>query len=124
MNVDERISYTSGFRVKNVDFVYSLYINHYINYSISRNYFDKHPQTNMRPKSPKWIENKESTKNNQKLFSAFDFSYKMNNSNQIEYTPPVSSDKNSMKDYKDFYKMIDESTVDVHTESLSFCTIL
>lgn len=124
LNVDERISYTSEFRVRSVDFAYSLYINQYINYSISRNYFDKHPQTNMRPKSPKWVENKGTNKNDQKLFSAFDFSYKMNNSNQIEYTPPVSSDKNSIKDYKDFYKMVDESNVEVPEKQVSFCNIL
>ena len=37
------------------------------------------------------------------------FSYKMNNSNQIEYTPPVKPKYNNRDDYKDFYNMMDEN---------------
>ena len=124
LNVDERICYLSDFKPIEVSFNNSLYINHFINYSISRNYYDKHPNTSFRPKSPKWISNHKDIKNEQKLFSAFDFSAKMNNSYQIEYTPPLFEDKTKRDDYQEFYSKVDESKVIDKIEGFKFCSIL
>lgn len=126
LNVEERISYLNNLSSVNVDFQDSLYINHYINYAISRNYYEDHPSNNKfyKPKSPVWIKVKNSNLNEQKLFSAFDFSYKMNNSNQIEYTPPVFLDKTKREDYEDFYKKIDNSQIKEYKVESFRCTIL
>jgi len=124
LNVDERISYLTDFKPVKVDFNNSLYINHFINYSISRNYYDKHPNTKFRPKSPKWISSHNNIKNEQRLFSAFDFSYKMNNSYQIEYTPPIFEDKVKREDYNEFYLNIDNCIVKENTSSYQICSIL
>lgn len=124
LNVEERISYLNDFQTIEVNFNDSLYINHFINYSISRNYYDKHPISSFRPKSPVWISSHKNIKNEQKLFSAFDFSSKMNNSYQIEYTPPLFSDKTTRKDYEEFYSKIDNSIVKENLQSYSYCSIL
>ena len=124
LNVDERISYLSDFKSINVNFNNSLYINHFINYSISRNYYDKHPKTSFRPRSPKWIANSKEVKNDQKLFSAFDFSAKMNNSYQIEYTPPLFEDKTKREDYTEFYSNVDSSTIKEKINTPQICIIL
>ena len=124
LNVDERISYLSDFKSVSVDFNNSLYINHFINYSISRNYYNKHPKTSFRPKSPKWIASHKEVKNEQKLFSAFDYSAKMNNSYQIEYTPPLFEDKTKREDYNTFYSNVDSSTIKEKINTPQICTIL
>ena len=124
LDVEERISYLYDFRTLEVSFNNSLYINHFINYSISRNYYDKHPVSSFRPKSPKWISSHKSIKNDQKLFSAFDFSSKMNNSYQIEYTPPLFENMTSREDYKSFYGKIDSSIVKDKIDAYKFCSIL
>lgn len=124
LDVEERISYLTEFTTIDVEFNNSLYINHFINYSISRNYYDKHPNKSFRPKSPKWISSKNEILNEQKLFSAFDFSSKMNNSYQIEYTPPIFEDKNSINDYLSFYKKMDNSVVKTKIEGYQLCNIL
>ena len=124
LKVDERISYLANFDTVKVNFNDSLYINHFINYSISRNYYNKHPNSAFRPKSPKWISSQKEIKNEQKLFSAFDFSSKMNNSYQIEYTPPLFEEKTQLSDYKDFYETINNSIIKVSDSSFKFCSIL
>ena len=124
LGVNERISYINQFNTIKVPFNNSLYINHFINYSISRNYFDKHPNTSFRPKSPKWTSNHKDIKNDQKLFSAFDFSAKMNNSYQIEYTPPLFQDKVKREDYEDFYSKIELSVIKETLNQTPYCSIL
>jgi hypothetical protein len=124
LKVDDRIAYVSNFECKKVEFNNSMYINHYINYAISRNYYDKHPNTSFRPKSPKWISSRSETKNEQHLFSAFDFSAKMNNSYQIEYTPPVIEGKTKREDYNYFYAKMDNAIVKTPNESYKMCIIL
>lgn len=124
LGVDERISYLNDMSSIIVEFNNSLYINHFINYSISRNYYSKHPEKTFRPKSPVWITNHKNIKNDQKLFSAFDFSAKMNNSYQIEYTPPLFADKQERKDYDDFYSIMDNCVVKDEVKSRQFCSIL
>lgn len=107
----------------NVNFEDSLTINHYINYSISRNYYMSNPDKKLRPKSPQWIKDSKKIKNEQRLFSAFDFSTKMNNSYQIEYTPPVIPNHTERKDYKEFYDKVDKSIIKVEKEE-TYCNIL
>ena len=124
LNVNERISYIADFEEEKVEFNNSLYINHFINYSISRNYYNKHPISSFRPKSPKWITNSKEIKNEQKLFSAFDFSSKMNNSYQIEYTPPVFENKTKREHYKNLYEKIDNSNVKDNKATYKMCIIL
>lgn len=124
LKVDDRISYLNNLTPKKVNFNDSLYINHFINYAISRNYYTKHPESSFRPKSPIWINSKGEINNEQKLFSAFDFSAKMNNSYQIEYTPPVSKGKIKREDYEEFYNKVDSSIVQIHKEGYKMCNIL
>lgn len=123
LGVDERSSFTLYSDTVDVDFQDSLYINHYINYSISRNYYDSNPNEKLRPSSPQWIKDSKKLKNDQKVFSAFDFSTKMNNSYQIEYTPPVFPNYTNREDYQDFYRKIDKSKIHVNTQ-ISTCDIL
>lgn len=109
--------------IVNVNFEDSLVINHYINYSVSRNYYMSNPDKKLRPKSPQWIKDSKKIKNEQSLFSAFDFSTKMNNSCQIEYTPPVIANYTSRNEYKEFYDKVDKSIIKVE-EEISMCNIL
>ena len=123
LGVEERMSVLELYGIKDVSFEDSLVINHYINYSISRNYYQSNPEKSFRPKSPQWIKNTKNLDNDQKLFSAFDFSFKMNNSRQIEYTPPLMPKFNKRSDYEDFYKSIDLTITDNEEKNIS-CTIL
>jgi hypothetical protein len=125
LRVEERTSLLELNDVVDISFEDSLIINHYINYSISRNYYTGNPVKNFRPKSPQWIKASKKIKNVQKLFSAFDFSNKMNNSNQIEYTPPQRPNYNQRSDYDVFYKAVDLSEINIEKGSFPFpCIIL
>jgi len=124
LNVNERISYLANFKTVKVEFNNSLYINHFINYSISRNYYDNHPTKSFNFKSPKWVSSNKEVKNEQRLFSAFDFSAKMNNSYQIEYTPPLFANKICREDYNDFYLIMDNCEVKEKIQDARLCTIL
>lgn len=109
LNVEDRISYIDIEDTIKVKFEDSLYINHYINYSISSNYMD--------PKYINWMEG-------DKLDSAFMFSYKMNNSHQIEYTPMTINGATAAKDYFEFYKKVDFSDVPIEESDTRLCNIL
>ena len=109
-----RMSALSNIDRIDVNFEDSIVVNHYINYSISSNYFKETPYYS------KWVN---SSTNSQKLLSAFDFSTKMENIHQIEYTPPSFPKFNSRDDYKDFYKKINKSVVKIPSKS-STCVIL
>lgn len=121
LNVPERISQFEPEGVK-LQFNEALVVNHYINYSISRNYYKNHPNKDdfFKPKSRDWFND-----NEQSLFSAFDYSAKMNNYHQIEYTPPVMLNRKKREEYKDFYDMVDGSMVEILKDTKSsYCTIL
>ena len=112
---DERVSMLSNHTTLDVKFEDSLVINHYINYAISKNY--------MTSRKPKWTG--EGTKNEQKLFSAFDFSNKMKNKFQIEYTPRRLKDHNTRGDYEQYYKKMNNAIVAIPVEKENkMCTIL
>ena len=109
MNVEDRISYIDISETNKVKFEDSLYINHYINYSVSSNYIN--------PKYVNWMEG-------DNLDSAFMFSRKMNNSHQIEYTPEEIKGATSAKDYFELYKKVDFSEVPIEESEAGFCAIL
>jgi len=114
-NFDERVSVLSNHTTTSVKFEDSLIINHYINYAISNNY--------MINRKPKWVGG--GAKNEQKLFSAFDFSNKMKNKFQIEYTPRRLEGHHTRDDYEHYYKKMDNANVDIPVEKeLKMCTIL
>jgi len=123
LNVNDRTSTTIYTDTVDVGFQDSLVINHYINYAISRNYFESNPDERQRPNSPQWIKDSKSNMNDQEKFSAFDFSAKMNNSYHIEYTPRAIPKFNTRKDYASYYKKVDESQVKVE-KPISSCNIL
>ena len=77
----------------------------------------------MTSRKPKWTG--EGTKNEQKLFSAFDFSNKMKNKFQIEYTPRRLKDHNTRGDYEQYYKKMNNAIVAIPVEKENkMCTIL
>ena len=123
LNVDDRSSLTMYSDMTDVNFEDSLTINHYINYSISRNYYENNPEEKLRPSSPQWIKDSKKNINDQKLFSAFDFSTKMNNTYQLEYTPTVIPKFNDRSDYEEYYKKVDKSKLIVIKTTPS-CNIL
>ena len=103
-----RLSCLDIFDVFLVNFTDSLIINHYVNYSISDNY-------GLSNNTVKWM-------NGGVMKSAFEFSYKMNNPYQIEYTPKK---QNSKADYASFYKKIDKGKIVIPMRNtLDFCCIL
>ena len=104
-----RLSCLESFNVFMVKFTDSLIINQYVNYSISDNY-------NLGNNTVKWM-------GGEVMKSAFEFSYKMNNSYQIEYTPK----KQDSADYTSLYKRVDNAIVKIPTNNnndLDFCCIL
>jgi len=109
LDVEDRISYIDIRDTNMVNFEDSLYINHYINYSVSSNYIN--------PKNINWMKG-------DRLDSAFMFSYKMNNSHQIEYTPETIDGATSDKDYFEFYKKVDFSDVPIEESDTRLCNIL
>lgn len=109
LDVEERISYLDILDSKVVKFEDSLYINHYINYAVSSNY--------LKDKKIKWLDGEE-------LDSAFRFSYKMNNSHQIEYTPKTIQGASSKDAYQTLYDKIDQSEVEITEQSSYNCCIL
>lgn len=123
LKVEERTSTTIYTDITDIGFQDSLVINHYINYAISRNYFESNPDEKLRPSSPQWIKDSKKNKNDQRIFSAFDFSAKMNNSFQLEYTPSVISKFNTRKDYESYYKRVDKGQVIIERKATS-CNIL
>lgn len=105
-----RLSCLETFDVFMVKFTDALIINQYVNYSISDNY-------NLGNNIIKWMDG-------EVMKSAFEFSYKMNNSYQIEYTPKK---QDSPGDYTSFYKRVDKAIVTIPTNNnngLDFCCIL
>ena len=77
-------------------------INYYINYSVSDNYINK---SKVRK-------------------SAFDFSNKMENSTQLEYTPRRVKGYETKKDYSKIYNNINKAIVDFSTKGQGYCNIL
>lgn len=102
LDVIGRISQLSLKSVK-VPRNHMLKINHFVNYSVSDNYLHK----------------------NKVRRSAFDFSRKMENPNQLEYTPRRVKGFETKKDYQKIYEKIDKSVVDFRKPGQEYtCTIL
>lgn len=105
-----RLSSLETFDVYMVKFTDSLIINQYVNYAISDNYI-------LGNNTVKWMDG-------EVMKSAFEFSYKMNNSYQIEYTPKKQDSKAG---YTSLYKRMDKAIVTIPTnnnDGLDFCCIL